>query len=258
MLGIKKEQDVVLFAAQGLKEVLGLFREARAGAPFAINAFEFFTETCLTRLRRHRGLRAPFASGASHYVLVELESGGTEAPERLSDWLASVVERGLAQDLVLAQTPHQAAALWTLREGISESLSATGLPHKNDIALPIARLEAFSADLERLLAERYPGYEICNFGHIGDGNLHVNIMKPDEMDKEEFHLRTVELDAAMFGIVRAHGGSISAEHGVGLLKKKWLGFTRSAGEIALMRAIKRALDPKCILNPGKILDEEAA
>ncbi|MGZ3477908.1 MAG: FAD-linked oxidase C-terminal domain-containing protein, partial [Polyangiales bacterium] len=211
--------------------------------------YEFFTDKCLARLTRHRKVRAPFAEASSHYVLLEVE-----ATDKLEGWLESVFEKGLVSDGLLAQHGGQAAELWTLREGISESLSATGLPHKNDISLPVAALEAFCGELEALLAERYPGFEICNFGHIGDGNLHVNIMKPEELSKEEFLKRTKSLDPEMFALVKKHRGSISAEHGIGLLKKDYLGYSRSESELALLRTLKKALDPKNILNPGKVID----
>ncbi len=158
-------------------------------------------------------------------------------------------------DGTVAQSPAQAAELWALREGISESLSATGFPHKNDIALPIAALEAFCGDFETLFAEEYPGWEICLFGHIGDGNLHVNVMKPDDLDKPTFLERTRAADKDLFALVQAHKGSISAEHGIGLLKKPYLGFTRSAAEIEIMRGVKRVLDPRGLLNPGKVYSE---
>lgn len=240
--------DVMLFAVSDLASVLRLFREARTG-PFTISAYEFFTDKCLARLMRHRKVRAPFAEASSHYVLLEVE-----ATEKLDGWLESVFEKGLVNDGLLAQHGGQAAELWTLREGISESLSATGLPHKNDISLPVAALEAFCGELESLLEGRYPGFEICNFGHIGDGNLHVNIMKPEELEKEEFLKRTKALDPEMFALVKKHRGSISAEHGIGLLKKDYLGYSRSEGELAILRALKKALDPQGILNPGKIID----
>ncbi|MCA2978924.1 MAG: FAD-binding oxidoreductase, partial [Myxococcaceae bacterium] len=143
--------------------------------------------------------------------------------------------------------------LWSLREGISESLSATGLPHKNDISLPVAGLEAFCGELEALLAKEYPGWELCLFGHIGDGNLHVNIMKPDGLDQAAFLARTHACDADVFRLVQAHRGSISAEHGIGLLKKDFLGYSRTPLELALMRQLKAALDPRGLLNPGKVL-----
>jgi FAD/FMN-containing dehydrogenase len=214
-------------------------------------AYEFFTEKCLARLRRHRSVASPLSAASDYYVLLEVERG---EPEALEGWIASLFERGLVADGTLAQHARQAADLWALREGISESLSATGLPHKNDIALPIAALESFCADLERFFAEKYPGWEIALFGHIGDGNLHVNVMKPDDLGRDEFLKKTHEADHAIFSLVKAHRGSISAEHGIGLLKKPYLGYSRAPEEIALMKQIKQALDPLGILNPGKVLD----
>lgn len=157
-------------------------------------------------------------------------------------------------DGTLAQHSGEARDLWALREGISESLSATGLTHKNDVSLPIAGLEAFSSELEKLFAQRYPGWAISLFGHVGDGNLHINVMKPEKMDRVDFFARTKDADRDLFALVQRHGGSISAEHGIGILKRPFLSFTRSEAELAVMRSVKRALDPNNILNPGKILD----
>jgi FAD/FMN-containing dehydrogenase len=243
--------DVFLFALDDLPAVLALFRAARRG-PFVVSAYEFFTDRCLARVKRHRRIAAPFAAPSPYYVVLEVEAPVRDR-DGLDDWLASLFEQELVRDGVLAQTAAQARALWELREGISESLAATGLPHKNDVALAIADLDAFCGDLERVFATEYPDWEICLFGHIGDGNLHVNVMKPDGMDKQAFLARTHEADAHLFELVRRYRGSVSAEHGIGLLKRPWLGHTRSQTEIAMMRAIKQALDPHGILNPGKVL-----
>jgi FAD/FMN-containing dehydrogenase len=242
--------DVMLFSVSDLPAVLALFSRARKG-PFVLSAFEFFTDRCFARLRRHRSVSMPLSQPASHYVLVEVEAHAREA---LEDWLGDLLESGVVLDGTLAENASRARGLWELREGISESLSATGLPHKNDIALPIAELEGFCASLDALFVERWPGFEICNFGHIGDGNLHVNVMKPVEMPLEEFLAHAKDGDRAMFELVRAHKGSISAEHGVGLLKKPYLSFCRSPAELTLLRGLKHVLDPKGVLNPGKILD----
>lgn len=241
--------DVFLFALDSLGGVLKLFEEARRG-PFTVMAYEFFTQACSERLARHRGIRPPFERPASHYVLLEVEAAQESA---LEVWLTSLFERSLVQDGTLAADVGQQKHLWHLREGISESLSATGVPHKNDIALPIARLSTFCGELETLLAQRYPGWELCLFGHIGDGNLHVNIMKPAEMSKSEFLARTHDVDKDIFALVKGHRGSVSAEHGIGLLKREWLGHSRSAFEIELMRGLKRQVDPQGLLNPGKVL-----
>jgi FAD/FMN-containing dehydrogenase len=247
---LPEKLDVFVFAVPDLAGVLALFREARMG-PFVIMAYEFFTEKCLSRLRRHRNVRFPLSAPSDYYVLLEVERGTEEA---LGAWIESLFERGLITDGTLAQHASQAAELWTLREGISESLTATGMPHKNDVALPIAELTGFCAELEAFFESEYPGWEIALFGHIGDGNLHVNVMKPDAMDKAEFLSRTKGADHAIFRLVQKYHGSISAEHGIGLLKKDYLGYSRSPEEIAIMRSIKRSLDPLGIMNPGKVLD----
>lgn len=241
--------DVFLFGLDSLQAVLTLFEETRRG-PFTIMAYEFFTAACSARLEKHRNVRPPFEQKYSHYVLLEVENA---KPGALDPWLASLFERSLVLDGTLAADVSQQKSLWTLREGISESLSATGLPHKNDIALPISQLKPFCESLEALLAKQYAEWELCLFGHIGDGNLHVNIMKPDALSKDEFLGRTHEVDRDMFALVREFNGSVSAEHGIGLLKREWLGHTRSAHEIQLMRHLKAALDPKNLLNPGKVL-----
>ena len=240
--------DVFLFAVPDLPGVLRVFDAARRG-PFTVMAFEMLTDRCLARLRRHRGLESPLEVDAPMYVLLEVEAPHRD---RLEDWLGELLEQDLVLDGTLASSLEQARHLWSLREGISESLAATGLPHKNDVALPIAALPAFCAELEAVFEARYPDWEICLFGHIGDGNLHVNVMKPDDMDKERFLEHVHDADRALFELVRAHGGSISAEHGIGLLKKEWLGYTRSEPEIALMRRLKAVLDPNGTLNPGKV------
>jgi len=241
---------VMLFAVADLPAVFRLFAEARVQGPFTIMAYEFFTDLCLARLMRHRNVRSPFTAPASHYVLLEVEQAQGDA---LEAWVAKVFEEQLVQDGVLAQHGGEAQELWALREGISESLSATGLPHKNDVALPIANLEAFCARFAQVFQQKYAGWEICIFGHVGDGNLHINVMKPDALSKEDFLGRTSSADTALFELLAEHGGSISAEHGIGLLKKNYLHYTRSPQELAIMRGLKSTLDPRGILNPGKVL-----
>ena len=240
--------NVMLFAVNDIASVLALFREARRG-PFTLAAYEFFSDKCFERLKRHRTVSSPLSAPSPYYALVEAEDAGD-----LDPWVEKVFAEDLATDGTLAQHTAQARALWELREGISESLSATGLPHKNDVALPIAALDAFCAELDAVFARRWPDFEICLFGHVGDGNLHINTMKPEAMERTDFFARTKEADRDLFALVQKHHGSISAEHGIGLLKKPYLSFSRSEAEIAMMRAVKNALDPNGILNPGKILE----
>ena len=140
-----------------------------------------------------------------------------------------------------------------LREGNTEAL-APHLPYKNDVAVRVSAMPAFLAAAQALLAAEYPQFEVVWFGHIGDGNLHINVLKPVDMDPAAFVARCGDVTAHLAGLVQDHGGTISAEHGIGLVKKPYLGCTRSAAEVAVMQAIRTALDPAGILNPGKLFD----
>jgi len=245
------ESDVFLFAVDGIDAVLNLFKLCRASG-FLLNAFEFFTDLCLKRVTKHLKLATPFASPSSHYVLVDLERPADAAA--LETWLETVLGSAGVVDGTMAQNSETARSLWMLREGISESLSSTGLPHKNDVSLPIAKLKPFCDQLDSFFAGHYPDFEVCVFGHIGDGNLHINVMKPDALALDEFKRKTKSVDHDLFKILKDCSGSISAEHGIGLLKKEFLSYSRTPEEIALFRAMKKVLDPKGILNPGKIFD----
>jgi FAD/FMN-containing dehydrogenase len=240
------EQQVMLFAVGSIEDVLAFFAEARRG-PFIISAFECFSGKCLEHVMAQKKIGAPLGTAREFYVLMEVEG----EQERLYGWLESMLERGLVADGTLAQDSQQVRRLWTYREGISESL-APSFPHKNDVALPVHALAAFYRDLEALFGQRYQGWAICVFGHIGDGNLHLNFLKPEAMSVQEFVGHTASSDHELFALVQRHGGSISAEHGIGLVKKAYLHYSRTDPELATLRALKAALDPRGILNPGKI------
>lgn len=256
------ELHVLLFRLTDLQAVLQLFRAARR-APLPLMAFEFFSQRCLDLVCAQRGLRPPLPAAPSVgdadgnrpcYALVELERPKGVDAAVLEAWFGEVLDAGLVEDGVLGQSAQQAAELWAYRESISESLSRAGLPHKNDVALPVSSLVPFCAEMETFFRERYPDWPVFTFGHIGDGNLHINVLKPAELPLETFRARTGQVDRELFRLVAAHKGSISAEHGIGLLKKEYLGYTRSPAELAMLRALKAALDPRGILNPGKVFD----
>jgi FAD/FMN-containing dehydrogenase len=249
---LPRRGEVLLLALESMPRVLDLFEVMRRG-PLILSAFEYWAHNCLERVCRHRSLSPPFAGAHPYYALVEVEPREAHAGE-LDGFLESLLERGVVSDALMAQDGSQRKRLWTYREGISESLSATGFPHKNDVALPVAALGAFTAELERHFSATYPGWDVCLFGHIGDGNIHINTMKPDNLSEAEFLSETHRADAVWFALVQKHGGSISAEHGVGLLKKAFLHYSRSAAEVALFRGLKSTLDPRGILNPGKVFD----
>ena len=154
---------------------------------------------------------------------------------------------------MVSQSIAQAEALWRLREDISETISRW-TPYKNDISTLISRVPDFLCEVEAVVNEHYPSFEIIWFGHIGDGNVHLNVLKPDDLAIEEFQRQCSEVSRWVFEIVQRYGGSISAEHGVGLLKKDYLHYSRSALEVQIMRQIKLAFDPEGVMNPGKIFD----
>ncbi len=244
------KHDVYFFALESLDRVYELFLQARQG-PFTVSAFECLSHACLESVTAHLGLAAPFAARSAQYVLLETEPGAR--PEESEAWLTRIFEEGIVVDGVQAQSPREATDLWKLREGISESLSARAQVHKHDISLPISMLRSFLAEWEPRVREENPDFGLFIFGHIGDGNLHVNIQKPDSIAKDDFLARVKVIDEALFPLVKKYHGSISAEHGIGLLKKPWLSFTRTAEEIALMKQLKQTLDPRGLLNPGKVL-----
>jgi FAD/FMN-containing dehydrogenase len=139
-----------------------------------------------------------------------------------------------------------------LRDLISETLSQRYTIHKNDISVPVPSIPQFLKELHDTISATYPTFKVAVFGHVGDGNLHVNVLKPSGITDQDFWKQCHEADHVIFQTVQKYKGSISAEHGVGLLKRDFLHYTRSAGEIALMRGIKALFDPHGIMNPGKI------
>ncbi len=247
---------VALCAVPSDDHVLALFSRLRGGG-LTLSAFECFDHGCLAHVLAHRRGDPPFAAPSPRYALVEVEVPvpGEAAREHASDELGAVLgdaqEAGEIDDAVLAGTAAQARALWAYREDISESLHRH-TPHKADIALPVARVAAFLTAWRPLVAARLPEIEALNFGHVGDGNLHLNLLRPEGMALPAFLDRVHAFDDELYGLVQAHAGSISAEHGVGLLKRGHLHFTRTATEVAVMRGIKAVLDPAGLFNPGKI------
>ncbi len=239
-------QTVMVAGVGSLADVLELLEALQTQVSLA--AFEFFSEHALTKVLAHRELRRPLADAFPFYALVEFDSADLETVARVYDSLA---DAGLIRDAVLSQSDAQAAELWQLREGISEAI-APFTPYKNDIAVRVSQMPDVLAAIDRLVTGNYPDFEVCWYGHIGDGNLHLNILKPDGMDIGRFYERCHRISPKLFEVVAEHGGSISAEHGVGLLKRDFLGFSRSEDELALMRALKRTFDPRGILNPGKL------
>lgn len=218
-----------------------------------LTAFEFFSDKALAKVTEHGGLQKPFDTPAAYYALIEFEKLNDEVEAKAMALFEHCVEQGWVIDGVMSQSIEQLQNLWRLREDISETLSRW-TPYKNDIATVISKVPPFIAEVDAVVTREYPDFEIVWFGHIGDGNVHLNILKPDALDIAEFHQRCHHVSQWVFEIVQRYAGSVSAEHGVGLLKKDYLSFGRGAEEIALMKQIKRVFDPNGVMNPGKIFD----
>ncbi|MBL4683929.1 MAG: FAD-binding oxidoreductase [Nannocystaceae bacterium] len=251
---------VALCAVADLPRVLSLFtRVQRSG--LTLQAFECFDAGGLAHVLAHRGSegRGPFEQPSPQHALIEVEVPAKgDAPRELTvdalmEVLGEAQEADEITDAVLAQTPQQARDLWALREGISESLHSHR-PHKADVTLPLAQLPSFVSAWAAKKDEHLADVEAVVFGHIGDGNLHLNLLTPESADPEAFRARCKAFDEHTYGLVRDRAGSISAEHGIGLLKRDHLHYSRDALEIDVMRTIRRALDPTGMFNPGKIFE----
>ena len=240
-------QRVMVLGVERISDMLDVLRSFQAAV--TLSAFEFFSESALRHVLAHRDVPRPFASRAPYYALLEFDAAGEEAA---LETFEATVAAGWVGDGVVSRSDAQAQALWTLREGISESI-APRTPYKNDLSVRISDVPEFLDEIDRMVGEHYPDLEVCWYGHIGDGNLHLNILKPDDLSIDAFYERCHRISPALFEAVRARRGSISAEHGVGLLKRDFLPFSRSPAEIALMRSVKRVFDPNGVMNPGKLL-----
>lgn len=247
--------EVFFFAVSDIDSVLQLFQKVRQ-SPFPIVAFEFLTRNCLEKVLELRNLNSPFSKFYPIYVLIELEQSQSENTKVILDqWLEKLFQDEVVLDGTLAQNGSEAKELWSLREGITEALSHQGFVHKNDIALPISNLKQFISEMFLIFKERKVDLEVYLFGHIGDGNLHVNTLKPTNMSQDNFIQICHQTDLALFELVQRFQGSISAEHGIGLLKKASLKYSRTPEELVFMKGIKKIFDPRGLLNPGKIFDE---
>jgi FAD/FMN-containing dehydrogenase len=233
---------VALVAVEGVEGALELLAAARAGLP-SLSAAELFLDDGLALVRAHGKLAAPFAETHSAYVVLEC-SGRTDPTDELLEVLG---ESAAVADATVASDVTGVARLWAYRETHTEAISAAGVPVKLDVSVPLSELAGLVADLPGTVAAVAPAARVIIFGHLGEGNLHVNVLAAENVAEE--------VTDAVLRLVASRRGSISSEHGVGRAKAHWLSLSRSAAEIAVMRRIKTALDPSGILNPGVLLGE---
>jgi FAD/FMN-containing dehydrogenase len=218
-----------------------------------LTAFEFFSDKAMRKVVARGDVPAPFETEAEYYALLEFEAETEGHIDQAMELFEKCMEEGWVVDGVMSQSETQAKNLWRLREDISETI-AEWTPYKNDISVVVSKVPPFLNEIEEIVNREYPDFEIIWFGHIGDGNLHLNILKPDDLAKEVFFEQCAKVSTWVFEIVEKYQGSVSAEHGVGMTKKPYLEYTRSAAEIGYMRTVKAAFDPNNIMNPGKLID----
>ncbi len=241
-------------AVPGPAAAVALLGRLRDAAGDNVTAFEIIGRPALDLVLKHiPGARDPLSGKPAWQVLVELSGARADLAATLESALADAVADGLAADAVLAASEAQAAALWALRENISEAQKIEGVSIKHDIAVPVSRIAEFIARADAALAAAFPGVRIVCFGHIGDGNLHYNQSRAEAESNAEFIARTGAVNRVVHDLVHELGGSISAEHGLGQLKREEILRYKSGIEMDMMRAVKRALDPRGLMNPGKLL-----
>lgn len=247
----QKSPSVILLAASRMQDVISVLEKFRSQV--TLSAFEFFSEQALQHVLHERGGAHPFSTAAPFYVLLEFENSAETNIEAAMAAFENCIEAGWVSDGIVSQSESQRLQLWSYREGISEAITPY-TPYKNDVSVRISRVPSFLDAVETLVKKACPEFEIVWFGHIGDGNVHLNILRPLDWPIAEFKAECEKVSRGVMSIVAEFDGSVSAEHGVGLLKRDQLGFSRSKEEIAMMQAIKLAFDPAGIMNPGKLFE----
>jgi FAD/FMN-containing dehydrogenase len=229
---------------------VGLINSAKSKFDAQLTAFEMVSETALGLVLKHIPDTLRPTGKAPWYVLAEFSEADPAAVEA---WLAERLEAGEVGDGVVAQSEVQARKLWALRENISEAQKIEGISIKHDVAVPVSAIPQFLAAADAALEEAFPGIRVVAFGHVGDGNLHYNLSKADAQDNAAFIAAQPAVNRIVHDTAHALKGSISAEHGIGQLKREELLRYKSPVEMALMRSLKQALDPRGLINPGKVI-----
>ena len=238
---------------QAAVDLIGILRELAGNR---LTGFELMSRQSVDFVLRHvPGARDPFRDRHPWYALVELSDPlpNSALDEVIESALGAAIERGLVLDAVVASSTAQAAALWALREGISEAQNHEGPSLKHDITVPVSSIPAFVDRTDRALDEAVPGVRVVAYGHVGDGNLHYNLSKPEGYDDDEFRSLTSGLAHIIYDQTSAFNGSISAEHGLGQSKRDIIADYKDSYELDLMRGIKNLFDPLGLMNPGKLL-----
>jgi FAD/FMN-containing dehydrogenase len=249
---LPKNLSVFLFSVQDLEHLVALCESAQFG-PFEINAMEFFSQRCLRTVEEKLKLKCRLQNAQPFYVLLEVEMP-TASTEDLDAWLSDLLEKAVITDGYRGESSADRHAMWALREGITESISLTGRVRKHDIAVPLNQMVPFLTEGQKAFDRMKMGADLYLFGHFADGSPHFNLVKHPKTEDQDFDHACDRFDGELFSLLKKYGGSVSAEHGIGNLKKTWLPYSRTPRELEIYRSIKKAFDPKGLLNPGKIID----
>ncbi|MGP5515163.1 FAD-binding oxidoreductase [Psychrobacter alimentarius] len=246
-----QDLNVMVLGMDNFSDVMNVLSAFQA--KIDLTAFEFFDEVAIDKLMAHGQVQEPFESRTKFYTLLEFEAPYEPIMDKAMAIFEQCLEQGWVVDGVMSQSLAQAEELWKLREYISETISVF-TPYKNDVSVLISYVPDFITEIDEIVSSNYPDFEVCWFGHIGDGNLHLNILKPENMSKDDFFAECQIVNKHVFETVQKYGGSVSAEHGVGMTKKPYLHYSRSEAEMSYLRDIKKVFDPNNIMNRGKIFD----
>lgn len=252
-------KQVAFAGLNSVEDALALFNLASSLCGTSLTGFELMPRFGVEITARHiDGVRDPLESEHPWYLLIDIStSDSAETAERMmTALLEQGFDAGLVQDAVIASSVAQQKALWHMRESMSEAQKPEGGSIKHDVSVPVSTVPQFMREAGEAVMAAMPGARICAFGHMGDGNIHYNISQPVGADKQAFVDRWHEMNTIVHRLVLSQGGSISAEHGIGQLKRDELAAIRPPIEIDLMRRIKRAFDPAGIMNPGKVVNAE--
>ncbi|TVR07835.1 MAG: FAD-binding oxidoreductase [Salinarimonadaceae bacterium] len=251
-----KSQVTAFIGVAGPHPALTVFESVREAAGDQLTAFEFMPRFGLEIVLKHgQDVQRPLAGDHAAYALIELTSPQADAPlqDLMETVLGAAIEDGLVEDATIAASGAQMAGMWKLRELLSELQGREGGSIKHDVAVPVSRIADFLVEATRACEAEMEGLRVCAFGHFGDGNIHFNLSQPVGMDKAAYLDQWERFNRIVHDIVARMDGSIAAEHGVGLIKRDELLRYKDPVAVDLMRTLKRALDPKNILNPGKVI-----
>ena len=251
-----RSQATAFVALEDPAAAVALLGKLRESCGERITGYELLARVCIDLVLAHMpGTRDPFPERHPWYVLVELSDSaeGDALAAMLQQGLEDAAGHGMVRDAALAASEAQRAALWKIREDVSEAQKQDGPSIKHDVSVPVSRVPQFIEKADAALAARFPGIRIVAFGHVGDGNIHYNCGKAERQDAQAFFAESPQVNHVVYDIVTALGGSISAEHGLGVLKREEITRYKSGLELEMMRAIKRTLDPHGLMNPGKVL-----